>query len=462
MSHRHEVALEEFAMRLATPSFASPPRAFAPAATGPLPFDYAAILPLRGEPGNIVQGVITITPESPFMALGLSYGLEERRERPLTGLGLSSYLGLTIGGVTLRSIPARYLIEGVRFQTRQRNTLLAQPNPLAPVPQAQADYSTALLSPAFINDNAFASLRPPAADFSFMLSAVDTSSGRELQDQPMLSTASLGEPNGRRPFRFFAQPFRLEGRSTIRLQAIEQTPDVQGDLCVVLFGYKLGGGSNCPPPGWTPASPLDFVPGRSMPFDYSVRFTLTGEAGTRQQQEVPVDAGEGFRVNSIAYGLQSDGRAVQLDRAATGTNSRVDLSQLRVDHLPVEAWLDGFRIRPQYLRFALDSSGQLGGSVEPDLADRIFERLNRPGDVSFRYEITDGGTGRDLQNIPIHNIGGLGSADGKRPFKTLPRPLELFPRSTLKLTVYETFGRGELFIVFQGYRLQGGPKGGPR
>ena len=78
--------------------------------------------------------------------------------------------------------------------------------------------------------------------------------------------------------------------------------------------------------------------------------------------------------------------------------------------------------------------------------------MNRPEDTFFRYEITDGGTGRDLQNRPILNIAGLGSADGRRPFKKLGRPLEFGPRSTIKVTVEEGSGAGDLFLVFQGYR----------
>ena len=62
-------------------------------------------------------------------------------------------------------------------------------------------------------------------------------------------------------------------------------------------------------------------------------------------------------------------------------------------------------------------------------------------------------TGRELQNRPLHNIGGLGSADGRRPFKHLARPLELEPRSVLRVTIEERVGRGRLYIVFQGFKV---------
>lgn len=437
------------------------PPPYRPGIQPTLPFDYAAVLPLRGEPGNIVQGVINISADSPFVAVGMSYGFEERRDHPTPGLQVANNVGLSIGAVPIAAIPAQALVEGIRFQTRQRNALVAPPDLAAPILQSQLDYTDEPLSGLFLRDNAFAT-RGSASALTFLFSAVDTSSGRELQDQPILSLASLGEPDGRRPFRHFSRPFYLAPRSTIRLQVIEQTPDVEGDLFLVIFGYKLVSASNCPPPGWTPASRLDMAGGRSMPFDYTIRFSLTGEPGNRQEQEVPVDAGAGFRVTSIGYALQTETNEVPIDPAARNAGGQVDLTALRVDHFPVGAWLDGFRIRPRFLRFVINNAGRLGGLVDADFADRIFERLNRPEDVSFRYAITDGGTSRDLQNIAIFNIAGLGSADGKRPFRPLLRPLELFPRSTLKVSIVETYGRGELFLVFQGYRLQNPVAGGPR
>ena len=91
--------------------------------------------------------------------------------------------------------------------------------------------------------------------------------------------------------------------------------------------------------------------------------------------------------------------------------------------------------------------------------DRLFERLNRPEDVSFRYTIYDGGRGRELQNQSLHNISGLGTATGERPFKKFARPLVFLPRSTIRVRVEERFGRGTLFIVFHGYKALSAPGG---
>ena len=134
----------------------------------------------------------------------------------------------------------------------------------------------------------------------------------------------------------------------------------------------------------------------------------------------------------------------------------VDLSALPVRALPPDAWIDGVRIRSEFLRFAIGTDGRLNNSLPRSLANDIFERLNRPGDVSFRYSLFDGGRGRELQNEPLHNIAGLGGADGQRPFRRLCRALVLPPRSTLRLVVQEHFGRGTLYFVFQGYKILGG------
>jgi hypothetical protein len=72
----------------------------------------------------------------------------------------------------------------------------------------------------------------------------------------------------------------------------------------------------------------------------------------------------------------------------------------------------------------------------------------------------DSGSGRELQNQPIHNIAGLGSADGDRPFRPFARPAYFAPRSTIRIEVEEVsegslFRDAQLFIVLQGYKRLG-------
>ncbi len=131
----------------------------------------------------------------------------------------------------------------------------------------------------------------------------------------------------------------------------------------------------------------------------------------------------------------------------------IDLAQVKLRSLPTSALLDGVRIRPDRARLAFRNNGRLANQLSRAEIGELFERLNRPEDVSFRYAIFDSGRGRDLQNQPLHNIAGLGSADGDRPFKRLARSMIFQPRSTIRIRIEENFGRGTLFIVLQGYKI---------
>jgi hypothetical protein len=80
--------------------------------------------------------------------------------------------------------------------------------------------------------------------------------------------------------------------------------------------------------------------------------------------------------------------------------------------------------------------------------------------IHFKYSIIDSGTGRELQNQPIHNIAGLGEASGERPFRPLAKPMMFMPRSTIRIEIEEIskgpiYINAELFIVLHGYKILG-------
>ena len=80
--------------------------------------------------------------------------------------------------------------------------------------------------------------------------------------------------------------------------------------------------------------------------------------------------------------------------------------------------------------------------------------------IDFKYSIVDSGTGRELQNQPIHNIAGLGEATGERPFRPLAKPMLFLPCSTIRIEVEEIsegplYTNAELFIVLHGYKMLG-------
>jgi hypothetical protein len=256
-------------------------------------------------------------------------------------------------------------------------------------------------------------------------------------------------------------------RSTIRLQIIERSEGIKGTLFIVLYGYKILGASSCPEPlmrslrGF-PACPTETIGhprDRTIPFDYVARAELIGLPRNRIEVEVPVNVEGGFVATSLGYGLAAAESSMSIrERAARlglVTNNKINLSLLPLRVFERNALTDGLRIRPNFLRIAFQDNGELSAALPADLLDGLFEPLNRPEDVSFRYTIFDSGRGIELQNQPIHNIAGLGIANGDRPFKRFARAMIFLPRSTIRITIEEHFGRGTLFLVFQGYKVLG-------
>lgn len=472
--------------RPAPPARSTPP---AGASTRPaIPYDYGVRFAITGRPGNIVQGVINIGNDGVFIAVGISYGFEEDRGRALLLNPDPNAEGDTLlpGDVTLGEIPPEALIEGFRFNPRLAPMVFAgdganggngaNGNGRRGAAIRERSFSEQPLSRDLIQapqggraaqqPTLFERVKAPA-ELSFLLSIIDSGTGRELQDEPVHNLASLGKSDGERPFRLLAQPVTFLPRSTVRMQIIERTPDLAGTLHIVLYGYLLLNPSSCP----EPPRALRGVPGcsteaigvpgaRVIPFDYVVTVPLTGQPGHIAENEVPISADGGFVATAIGYGLQVDETrvpvdATQADRDEDAPENTILLGSLPLRALPPGALADGLRIRPSFLRIALAANGALAGALPVSLLPELFERLNRPGDVSFRYAISDTGRGHDFQNQPLHNLAGLGIATGKRPFKKFARPAVFLPRSTVRLRVEERFGRGTLFLVLQGYKLLG-------
>lgn len=479
-----------------------------------LPYDYGATFAITGRPGNIVQDVVTVSPDGVFVAVAIGYGFEEERGRSL-GLaprrpGEATPLP---GDLTLGDLPQSALIEGFRINPRFESLVFESPGadangvrgPLRDLAFTDLAVTGNLLF-AEEQGTLFQRVKQPE-EISFLFSIVDSSSGRELQDEPTHNLASLGESSGERPFRLLAQPITFQPRSSIRLQIIERTEGITGTLFIVLYGYKLLGSSACPetvirtltgPPD-CPVETVGRPSDRIIPFDYVTTIPLSGRPKNLVDNETTVSVEGGFVATSIGYGLLVEEQKVPIrweraadvqtelplgpgeqsikvlaDRWLKALEARrrqpglplpslsLNLSRLPLRLLPPDALLEGIRLRPGLLRLAFKDNGSLADALAIPLAEELFERLNRPDAVSFRYTVFDSGRGRELQNQPLHNVAGLGSANGDRPFKRLARPLVFLPRSTIRIQVEERFGRGKLFFAFQGYKILGGALSGGR
>jgi hypothetical protein len=431
-----------------------------------VPFDAAARFPLTGQPGRIVQDVINISPDAIFVAVAIGYGFEQERMRELKLYPSPQPPPAThvAGDIKLGDFPVTALIEGFRVHPDFENVVFL-PSGQKGTGNGIGGFSAQSVSEDLLNRTF--QLVKPIKDITFLFSMVDSSSGRELMDQPEHSISGLGRSDGERPFRLLANPLRFLPRSTVRVQVIEQTPGVTGTLFIVLYGYKMLVGSACPEPAaqWVEdaaarGSLLNLAGERALPFDYVAKFELSGVGGNELEDEITVTTEGAFVTTAIGYGLGVETEDVQFNQAtlkagnvilADGT---VDLANIPLKALTPGTLLDGIRIRPEYLRVALQAGGKLA-PVQPDVTNHVFERLNRSDDVDFQYTIYDAGTGQSWQNVPLFNVAGLGIANGLRPFKQLARPAILLPRSTLRVTVEERFGRGVLYIVFQGYKRVG-------
>jgi hypothetical protein len=409
-----------------------------------IPFDHAAKFELRGIPGNIIQDVINISSDGSFVAVAIGYGFEEDRSRPAKVADVTGSVDFLPGEVTLGQVPVDALIEGFRLNPNFERVILADPplNGGRRNATRERTFSTVRIPNSF-DTNIIQRLKQPE-EISFLFSIVDTATGRELQDEPIHNIAALGKSNGERPFRMLAQPLAFQPRSTVRLQIVERSEGVQGTLFIVLYGYKVVAGC-----GEVARPLIESSAGRVIPFDYVTSFQMTGSPGNQIDDEIPINVEGGFVTTSIGYGLAVDSLDVSL--SGLPASPTVALGSLKFNQFPVSALQGGIRLRPNFVRIAFDNSGDLN-TVPQETAQRIFERLNRPDDVSFRYSIFETGTGRELQNQPINNIAGLGIANGDRPFKKLARPMLFQPRSTIRVSVEEKFGKGTLFIVFQGYK----------
>jgi hypothetical protein len=408
-----------------------------------IPYDYAAKFELRGIPGNIVQDVINISAEGVFVAVAIGYGFEEERGRSIE---IPITPPETPGEITLSRIPIEALITGFRLEPRLGPAFF----PDQPLPTG-------------FGSKLFQRVKAPE-EITFLFSILDSATGRELQDEPTHNIASLGTSTGERPFRLLAQPLTFLPRSTIRLQIIERSEGIKGSLFIVLYGYKILGASNCPEPlmrslRGSPACPTETIGNpndRTIPFDYVARLDLIGSPKNIVETEVPINVEGGFVATTLGYGLAVDTSDVpiRVPQALVSDNT-FPLPELPLSAFSPKVLSDGIRIRPNFIRIAFTNNGELADGLSVDLANKIFEPLNRPEDVSFRYTIFDSGRGVELQNQPIHNIAGLGIANGERPFKRFARSMVFLPRSTIRIRIEEHFGRGTLFLVFQGYKVLG-------
>jgi hypothetical protein len=172
---------------------------------------------------------------------------------------------------------------------------------------------------------------------------------------------------------------------------------------------------------------------KEIPYDHVATFRLEGRAGNRVEDVINVSVDGAFVAVAIGYSF-------------------------------IPGRLPDRGVDVQNVLNALVGRAGPGASLVPDvfLDPRVLAQciLARLCGIDFKYSIIDSSAGRELQNKAIHNIAGLGSADGDRPFRPMAKPMLFMPRSTIRIQVEEVsqdsiYAGAELFIVLHGYKILG-------
>lgn len=225
---------------------------------------------------------------------------------------------------------------------------------------------------------------------------------------------------------------------------------------------------------------------REIPYDFVATFTLRGVAGAQVQDVINISVDGSFVATSIGYSFLpalhpsrdrsdtlppvNEGRRLarlRHEEIAKRKDPKGDAS--RGDDVPDDASLRSAQVRASStsLRELLEMSFHLGDKeYAPFAMESMLHGLwRRSTGIDFLYGIIDSGTGRELQNQLIHNIAGLGSADGQRPFRSLAKPMLFLPRSSIRIEIVEQsqgplYVGGRLYFVLHGYKLLASGAGG--
>jgi len=178
---------------------------------------------------------------------------------------------------------------------------------------------------------------------------------------------------------------------------------------------------------------------RRVPYDYVATFGLTGRRGSIVPAAINISAEATFVCTTIGYSLEEP--EVQSTPAAPAAA------------LPAAPFDPTFGL-PMF--FPTTLSGVATNLSETLQAQELIARKtqNLRDNLSFRYAIIDRGSGRELQNTPVHNMAGLGRADGVRPFRELAVPYVFAPNSSISIELHEivTLRGATIYMDFQGFK----------
>ncbi len=222
------------------------------------------------------------------------------------------------------------------------------------------------------------------------------------------------------------------------------------------------------PDGSLPAAAAPTV--KEIPYDYVATFKLEGRPGNRVQSVINISTEGAFVAVAIGYSFiparlpdfserpdQATRDQILSELGDTQATTFVSAPLATLVQIALNANLNARTLSQLYALTQIDGDPLM-------ILQCLLARLCG---IDFKYSIIDSATGRELQNLPIHNIAGLGEAAGDRPFRPLSKPVLFMPRSTIRIEIEEIskadfiYKGAELFIVFHGYKILGYGTGMP-
>ena len=405
-----------------------------PPTTKTIPFDYVFQFPLQGERDNRVQDVVEISMEGVFVALSLGYSvvLDEQR-RPRTFQPVIDQRTTPPNPVLVPFFPAS-------FPTDQFNGFLVAGMPeseitiLGPT-NTPAEISLPLTSPSGTTQNTsrvgadgtvMVKLKTPVALGSILRvwDRTDNLLSQVFEVNVPMTTPGIGPHHVTRRLPSAGETtvdvYGLPG-NTVSVFLLKSTTGIVTEHGNVIldedttsFGQRTG---RAPVTLDQPLAPGD------------VLLVRTEEGGIDPFSMFTVPRP---RLSTISLGALAAG----LEKVGT------DLT-------------GGFRLNPNFTAL-ITADPPLDQQANGTLGRAFETGAVAAEEASFRYSIDVVSTGRELQNKEIHNIAGLGVANGDRPFRPFAKPMMFEPRSSIRIQITEISGPpGTLFIVLQGYKMLG-------
>jgi len=220
---------------------------------------------------------------------------------------------------------------------------------------------------------------------------------------------------------------------------------------------------------------------RTIPFDYTFRYQLTGRPGNVINKTVTVSIEAPFVAVSIGYGVVPKVTPITFGPADlkilnTGNGTRQPtLREISLQHIidsldpklietsrtltresgPEAVLKNGFKLNLDVAEFALLQGGN--ALLDLSILKNLFQVVAAPPEnIQFLYAIFDEGSGREFQSEPILNIAGLGISNGDRPFRYFAKPIVFAPQSTIRMEVREVSDfEGELHVALHGSKVLG-------